>query len=147
MQDWLGKELNVGDKVLYPAGSGRSITMIIGEIVEFKDNGSVRIQPLNSSRWKQHYGTDYYVDTRTGKRIDPWKTYEQGTHFKSKGYYQHKATGNVITAEEHQALRGNTYFEYDYVSAVFQDWVKQRNDGPKPVTISVTENLTKWEAD
>lgn len=31
----------------------------------------VKVQPLRAARWKQHHGRTRYVDTRTGKGIDP----------------------------------------------------------------------------
>ena len=151
MEDWLGNKIDVGDKVIYAAGSGRSITMVIGEVVKFMDNGNVRIQPLKSSRWKQHYGTDYYVDTRTEKRFDPWASFDQGTHIKERTHFVHKVTGEKVfayTLSELAEILGKRYDEvmhaYEYVPFQWNDYVEKRNDGSKPVTISVTENITKW---
>lgn len=154
MKDWLGAELAVGDTVIYPAGSGRSITMVIGEIVGFGErteprwNGeddavepTIKVQPLRSSRWQQHYGRDYYVDVRTGKRIDPHRQAKDGTfpHIAEHGHYL-DADG-----ERHprQDYRGNEPL-YTYVPTAYRDHVEQRNDGPKPVTIHVTDNVTRW---
>lgn len=151
MKDWLGNDLQVGDTVIYPAASGRSITMVVGEITGFgeRDTGwdeaktepTIKIRPLRSSRWRQHRGTNYYVDNRTGKRIDPYRRAADGTfpHVADGGYYR-DAAGN---RHERQVYRGNDHL-FEYVPTVFADHVEKRHDGPKPVTIGVTENVTKW---
>lgn len=151
MQDWLGNDLGVGDMVIYPAGSGRSITMVVGQIVDFgqrrdwsgeeKTAPTIKIQPLGSSRWEQHYGTDYYVDTRTGKRIDPYRPAGDGSypHIAQRAYY----LGKDGTRHPNQDWSGNDA-QRVYVDAVFAEHVEKRHDGPKVVTIQITENVTKW---
>lgn len=157
MKDWLGKDLAVGDKVIYAVGSGRSITMVIGEIVGFGERTetcyhgpdqqltTIRVQPLRSSRWKQHRGTDYYVDARSGKRIDPWREAKDGTfpHIAVQGHYVDAAG----VRHKQQRYSGSGHHEYTYVPTEFREYVEKRNDGPKPVTIHVTENVTKWDDD
>ncbi len=163
MKDWLGQEYDKGDRVIYAAGSGRSITMIIGEVVEIKVNGNVRIQPLKSSRWKQHSARTHSIDTRTGKRIDKY----HDRNILSGGHYAENGTN--IKVEYDPGNPGGRYFgantgrkygyytedgrrlEHDdmhYVPTVHQPWVKEvREDAPRPVTISVTANITKWNGE
>jgi hypothetical protein len=158
VKDWLGNDLAVGDRVLYPAGSGRSITMVIGEITGFgeftepqwrsedKVLTTIKVQPLKASRWKQHHGTDFYVDTRTGKRIDPYRQAKDGSfpHIAVPGYYL-DADG---ARHEHQQYGrdacGAMREQCTYVSTVFRKHVEKRHEGPKPVTIHITENVTRW---
>jgi hypothetical protein len=164
MKDWLGNDYGPGDKVLYAAGSGRSITMVLAEVVSINEQifneetyGFVRIdktpssviasplrnnaerrttvtvQPLKSSRWKQHYGHTRYIDTRTGKGINPWLD----KHIAGGGYRINKLTGERMAADDYSTMN------YDWVTAEFKDYVKEIHDGPKPVTLTVTDNIVK----
>ena len=51
--DFLGGEYGPGDIVLYAAGSGRCIYMVLAGVVEIKENGNVVVQPLVGSRWSR----------------------------------------------------------------------------------------------
>lgn len=125
MRDFLGQEYDVGDEVLYAAMSGRSATMILGEVVDifeapaskWADSGKitkVKVQPLMSSRWKQHYGRRKYIDTRTGKSVDPFR--DGSEHY--EGW----------NGQENQPFAS-------HIEVV---------DEVRPVTITVTENVVKW---
>lgn len=149
MKDFLGNEYDVGDKVLYAAMSGRSVTMVLAEVVSInpKNEGkfTVTVRPLASSRWKQHHGRDYYVDTRTGEKVTHLYSsgnYESPDYWaKLGGYYDDKGNRWKADGSYHHEIiaRG-----YHYESGVLQPYIEQRNDGPKPVTITVTENIVKW---
>lgn len=189
MRDFLGNEYGAGDLVLYAAASGRSITMILGRVVSVserqersyeeleegkwgyvkkplldKDGNqmySVRIQPLNSSRWEHHDQRPYYVDSRTGEKIDRDK------HVREWGHYTLDSTGEVLPSEaDHYytyVKTRRTYYREDefdmvpeknpayierhlrtYHRTVYNDYVEERHEGAKPVTITVTENIIKW---
>jgi hypothetical protein len=138
--DWLGREYRVGDLILYAATSSRSVQMILGRVVEMRDNGNVKVQPLRSSRWKQHYGRQRWIDNRTGKGIDPY------CHVKSGGYQVWVDTGERISDEERWE-RLNRSRETRYVPTVFEDYVEKVDEGVKPVTLQITENIVRWDGD
>lgn len=141
--DFLGNEYKAGDYVIYAQSSGRCINMIKGQVVEIKENGNVRIQPLAGSRWKGHHARSYTVDNRTGKRIDPWSG--NGKHIKENSYYRYKDSGERVTEESERLRdRSSTVYERNYVPTVFHDYVETRTEPIKPVTISVTENIVKF---
>jgi hypothetical protein len=125
---------------------------------------SVRIQPLHSSRWEQHDPRTYYVDTRTGKTVDRY------SHVKEQSYYTDARTGERLPADcgeyyRYVKTRKTWYSEdhYDmvpeknpayipsecrtYHQTVFEDYIEERQEGPKPVTITVTENIVKWSGE
>lgn len=141
--DFLGNEYKAGDYVIYAVCPNRSINMIKGQVVEILESGKVKIQPIAGSRWTSHRGKTYSVDTRTGKRIDPWQG--NGKHIKEPGYYVYKDTGERVT-EESERLRGRSSrtYEREYVPTVFHDYVETRTDPIKPVTLTVTENIVKF---
>lgn len=154
MKDWLGKEYTVGDTVIYAAGSGRSITMVVARVLKFtekehpyKDGTTTHVQvlPIRSSRWKQHGGHTKYIDTRTGKGIDPWAG--KAKHMLVPGHEIDTRTGQKIP-EDNKPYNGGVPYEYrKYVYTVWQPWVKTVKEGVKPVTLTVTENITKWEGE
>lgn len=195
MKDFLGNEYGPGDLVIYAAASGRSITMVIGRVVKVNERTeidysrpvgggkrgyhrmpvtdrdgkqlvSVNIQPLNSSRWQQHDPRTYYVDKRTGEKIDRYK------HVKEAAYNTLNSTGErlpdncsvwtLYRKRERSVTDRNwgysdteSYKNPDYVpselrtyhATVFEDYVEERDEGPKPVTITVTENIVKWSGE
>lgn len=149
LRDFLGRDYGVGDTVVYAAGSGRSITMVFGEVVKIHDSGAISVQPLDSARWVQHHGSTHYIDTRTGKRIDPWAG--EGRHLKTPPMYRNKTTGETITSEEHHERRSKPGFyqrewsDWEYQPAVFADYVQEVKEGPKPVTLQITENVVRVE--
>lgn len=138
--DWLGQEVAVGDTIVYAAMSGRSVTMVLAKVVSFNESGSITVQPLQSSRWKQHYGRTRYIDTRTGKGIDPFAT---DKHTAEPSYCRHKQTGERLSAEDINNGRLG-YLDYEYVPAVWKDYVEQVKEPTSKVTLTVTANVTKW---
>ena len=179
MKDWLGREYDVGDLVLYAAMSGRSVTMVLGRVTkilvgpkygyanypadkltEDDKETKVQVQPIKSSRWKQHGNRNYYVDTRTGKHIDPWAG--NGRHIKTEAHYRDRNTGEHLTyfasaPGDRHVYRGGYYTnagrrvdreDREYVATEFQPWVEHRTEeAPRPVTLSITENIVKWDGE
>lgn len=147
--DFLGREYGVGDTVVYAAGSGRSITMVFGEVVKIHESGAINVQPLDSARWVQHHGSTHYIDTRTGKRIDPHAG--EGRHYETPPSYRHRTTGETLTSEDYHERRNVPGFylrdwsEWEYQRAVFHDYVQEVKEGPKPVTLQITENVVRVE--
>ncbi len=175
MTDWLGNEYGPGDRVLYAAGSGRSITMVLGEVIdayrvyrdqdsyswkrlsegeappllrvwdhdlkEYVDSGKpvdsehrVRVRPLGSSRWEQHSFKRYYVDTRTGKHMDPFSQWP--SHIKTGGY-RIDESGNRISATDYSPGSRSVPLEWN-------DYVEERREGEiRAVTLTVTENVVR----
>jgi hypothetical protein len=119
-----------------------------------EDSGlRVKIQPLRGARWEQHHGHKYYVDTRSDKRIDPWKG-KGYPHIKIMGHYIDTRSGGPIgDSQRYQHWAREKGLPYipsefvDYVHTEFQPWVEERNDGVKPVTLTVTDNIVKWEGE
>jgi hypothetical protein len=144
-QDFLGNEYKPGDYVIYAVTASQSINMIKAQVVEILDNGKVRLQPIAGSRWTSHRGKTYSVDTRTGKRINPWGA--NGKHIKEHSYYL-APDGKKYSMEEANKLpypeRDKITSSKNYVATVFHDYVETRTDPIKPVTISVTENIVKF---
>lgn len=142
--DFLGNEYGPGDYVIYAQVSDRSANMIKAQVLEIKENGRVKVQPLAGSRWKGHSARSYYVDKRTDDRIKP--SLDTGLHYKASPYYLNSATGEKISYEEYVALnwfdRGRG--KYRYVGGVLEDYVELRYDPVKPVTLTVTENIVKF---
>jgi hypothetical protein len=112
LTDFLGKEYGPGDLVIYGAMSGRSVNMVVGRVEEVYrvyydsnrlrwtrlDDGApevrhktnavrVKVQPLRGARWKQHHGRKRYIDTRTGKGINP--DAPSGKHLLRESHYVH----------------------------------------------------------
>ena len=200
MKDFLGNEYGVGDKVLYAAMSGRSVTIVLAEVVSItkhyrnidkwdwvkigldeevpfrtrwnretrQDEPTnerveteirVSVQPLNSSRWKQHYGRTRYIDTRTGKGIDPFSG--SGKHMVGN-YYERQSDGERVYYEDAKDwteftdhyYAGRWYFGapdaeipegWRWVKQEFKNYVKKIEEGPKPVTLSITDNIVLWQ--
>lgn len=144
----------------------------------------VKVQPLRGARWVQHSDKKYYVDSRTGKRINP--DAPSGKHIKVPSHYAHadgtpfdyEANKEAYEGEARYRPRGydhsyDTYFRRNYhvnhgklgaiahgwaaggsdikqlwyVSDEYNDYVEGRIEGPKPVTLEVTDNIVKWEGD
>ncbi len=197
MKDWLDQEYGVGDLVLYAAGSGRSITMVLARVVSiykvyrdpdkwgwtrigvdddppFKREWNreiknyvdtsereetelrVQVQPLNSSRWTQHHKRTRYIDTRTGKGID-WSVVDKKTGLYRHcdgGYFENPFTGEKVHEYEyhsHPELRhfrswdkSSLPYPWKRVERRFKDYVQEIKEEPKPVTLTVTENIVRW---
>lgn len=164
MKDWLGNEYDVGDKVLYAAASGRSITMVLAEVVrifEVPENSwdedgpkvtKVSVQPLRSSRWEQHSGRTRYLDTRTGKYVDPFRNKKHSVG----GYWEHESGERVNDddAQHHPIFRSIPYWWHDkeehrpegwhHVPWDFAPWIEKVETPTGPVTITITKNIVKW---
>jgi hypothetical protein len=178
--DWQGNEYGPGDIVLYPAQSGRSVTMVKAEVLDvyrvyhsrdtykwerviqgktlvWGDEDTelrVQVKPINSSRWKQHHGKDFYVDTRTDKRIDPWKSARHWKNADEAGDYCTKTGArldNGYSADDGcpgqrfpagSNLRYHDELHRRHVSIEFCDYVERRHQATEKVTLTVTENVT-----
>lgn len=143
MKDFLGKEFDVGDYVVYPAGSGRSITMVKAQVIRFTDK-SVIVQPLDSARWKQHHGTTRFRDTRTGKTFLPYSEAKSTLEHMARPYgYHHKQTGEWVSYEEVRSLPYQEQQQYEWAPVVWKDYVEQIHLGPQPVRLTVTSNIIR----
>lgn len=99
MKDWLGQEYQPGDYVTYAQMNGRAANIIVGQVDSFTDKGNVKVVPITGSRWKGH-SSKKYVDSRTGKGIDP--SFKK--HQKRESGYTQKSTGKFFTYEERNRL-------------------------------------------
>jgi len=156
MKDWLGQEISEGDTIIYAAMSGRSVTMVLATVVKFNDSGSVTVQPVKSSRWEQHSAPTWYVDFRTGKRINPYAPehvesggyylYPDGSRF-SGSYRWQRPDGTWDDEQPYQLGMARTALKMvsgTYQPTIFKDHVIKRTGEVKAVTLTVTENITKW---
>jgi len=141
--DFLGNEYKAGDYVVYAQISGRCANMIKAQVLEIKEDGKVKVQPLAGSRWTGHSNRSYSVDTRTGKRIDPWRGNDK--HIKEHSHYVDEY-GEKYSMEEHRKLpwQDRVSKKFDYVATVFHDYVETRTEPVKAVTLTVTENIVKF---
>lgn len=146
--DWLGQEYGPDDLVLYAAMSGRSCNMVLGRVVRFGPR-SVTVAPVKGAR-RQHGGRTRYIDTRTGKGIDPWAASRK--HIKRESGRENTETGEFISYDDLHALSLPWREEearyprapdgpWKYVPAVFHDYVKTSEP---QVTLTVLKNVTKW---
>lgn len=177
MKDWLGNEYDVGDLVLYAAMSGRCVTMVLGRVLEIyqgpkygygykrqdkldddEKETKVKVQPLKSSRWKQHYGRTRYVDTRTGKGIDPYVTEKTGEYrHRTGGYFENTTTGERVYDvydKYHPDFQHYHHWDkstmppgWELVKSELKPYVKEIKEPTASVTISITENIVKWDGE
>lgn len=149
MKDFLGQEYAEGDFILYAAMSGRSCNMVLGYVLKFNESGSVKVQPVKSARWTQH-GRTRYIDTRTGKGVDPHRSPK---HILKDAHFTDKVTGVEVSYAEMYAYldehygKGyrNFYHDYlDYVPVQYQPWIEVQKDVIEPVTLTITDNIVRW---
>jgi len=153
VKDFLGQEYDVGDKVLYAAGSGRSITMVLAEVVgiskHYRDPDEwhwVKVgmdDPVpHKRRWnretKEYDPLAEEVDTEIRVSVQPLNSSRWEQHSRVK-VYTDKRTGETIKNpydDEHwgAGTKGN----------LFKDHVEITEFPPKPVTLSVTDNIVLW---
>lgn len=131
MQDWLGNEYGEGDLVLYPRQLSHSTSITLGRVVTVREK-TVTVMPVKSSRYK-HWGRTRYIDTRTGKPIDPYR----GDHLAEGGCYLNPDTGER-TSDSHVA---RSWDRYEY--RPHKDYIRSENT-QSPVTLTVLENITRW---
>lgn len=156
MKDFLGQPYGVGDHIIYPVMSGNSIAVVLAKVLEIQD-AKVVVEPVRSSRWKQHYGRTRYIDTRTGKGIDPDLRRKDGTepHIETDAHMRDKLTKEVIPyAQETKYLeakygydkRYHRYEYLEYVPVVYKDYV-QEVKVPSKAVLTVTANIVKWDTE
>ncbi len=143
MKDFLDNEISEGDIVVYPAGSGRSITMIKAEVKSIKDNGVV-VQPLHSSRWSHHSNKTIYRDSRTGRSFQP---YSEGArqHMQRPYGYINNDTGEWVEYDLHHLPRQERVGQYSWAPVIWRDYVEKVVEAPKPVHLKITENIVLIE--
>ena len=149
MEDFLGQTYEVGDIILYAAMSGRCVTMVQAKVLAIREN-SVTVEPIDSARWKQHYGRTQYIDSRNGKPFDPHHD-KNVVHMEREQGYTHKETGEFLTRDEYYARRPNynphdsgPYYsfsrDWDYTSEIWKDYVTINQTKAK-VTLKVLQNI------
>lgn len=153
--DWLGNEISVGDTVIYPVSSGGAMALalaVVDSINTYEDGSlkSVTVSLLerdgsDASRW--HHGWTYtrYIDSQTGKGIDP--DAGNGKHIAIEAHYVNRVNKNKISIEGYYnlPLKGTRWGDWEYVPSKFKDYVQQIKLPPKPRTLTVIENITKVE--
>lgn len=153
MKDWLGNEYDVGDKVIYAAGSGRSITMVLAEVVKIR---KVCRDP-DSWNWVEigldeeaPFKTMWNHDTRQREPTDERETTEFRVTVQplnSSRWQQHHEQRRFEDKRTGQPIK-NPYSEEHWLGAIdqhFKDHVREIKSPPKPVTLMVTENIVLWQ--
>ncbi len=148
MKDFLGNDFEVGDTIVYPKMSGRSVALCQGVVLKFNESGSVTVQPMVES-WdggRERSGTTRYIDTRTGKGFSPYADSAK-KHMERPWGYKHKVTDKWISYEEYHAMNDDRRVyqteaqrEYTWASVIWKDYVKKETT-VKPVTITRTDNI------
>lgn len=149
-KDFLGQEYGVGDTIVYAGTRDRSVQMVLAKVVKFNESGSVQVQPVQKdSRWKQHHGSSKWIDSRTGKKIDPYAD----EHVLEPSKRRHRVTGALLSSEEFHRLAYHPHrdvrmihaeqSDWEYVPYVFKDHVVKIEIPVRPVTLQVTENIIK----
>ncbi len=117
MLDFYGKELSVGDKVLYGTGYAALKEGVVERINE--DKGFISIRCYRSQNGVQ--SRVKYYNELTGKWINPWhhRAQEAGSY--------HKETGLKLTsAQVSKYTYGNNYYERspnpEYVPEELREW-------------------------
>jgi hypothetical protein len=110
MQDWLGNEYGPGDLVVYAALSGRSITMVLGRVVDvykvYRDPDKyewARLaegeEPPFHRKWnhdtKSYDRTDERIESELRVKILPLKSSRWQQHGGNK-HYEDSRTGKTI---------------------------------------------------
>jgi len=152
--DWLGQEVRVGDYVTYPVARGRSINVALATVDKIAKDEEypneiryVFVTPLENtgSRWSHGTGKSRYIDNRTGKGIDPWAG--AGKHMARSSCHRNVHTGEIFEYAEYLEIfksnRAASWSDYEYVPAVFKDYVEEVEIGPKSRKLTVVENITK----
>jgi hypothetical protein len=142
VKDFLGRDCTEGDIIVYPAGSGRSITMIKARLLKIKDNG-VTVQPIVGARWQQHHGRTEYRDSRTGKSFNQ---YSKGAEkHMVQGYgAEHKETGDWLSYEDWKELPYPVRDrDWKWAPVIWKEYVVTEKVGPKPVHLTVTANIVR----
>ncbi len=157
MKDFLGNEFTVGDIIVYPKTSGRSVALVKATVLKFNESGSVSVQPeLESWQGGRPRGvTTHYVDTRTGKRFPPYSTRSE-QHKQRPSGYEHKVTGEWLsTAEwgeaEDQARRSGRLSwqeiherrqQWTWTPVIWKPYVAEESV-IQPVTLTRTDNIVR----
>lgn len=173
LTDFLGNPLAIGDTVVYASTVGRSAALTKGVIVGPGKSGGVKVQRTEVS-WrgdvKKQIG---YIDSRTGKGINP----DFHKHQK-RGYgYVHKVSGefveNISTKQYinyaevqawHKANPHSGYYysspkppeykqnpdfiksDWEFVRPVYKDYVTEVQKEAPPVTVG-TGSMLKVPSD
>lgn len=107
----------------------------------------VQIQPSNSTRWTQHNTRTRYKNRNTGKYMNPDSG--NGKHVERKSGFNHIPSGRFLTYEEvreefgNMALYSHNHPDLKWIPVVYKDYVEVVKEDPKPVTLTITENITR----
>lgn len=167
----MGVEFDIGDTVVYASTVGRSAKLTRGVVVGFK-GGGVQIRRTETS-WGGKVGKETrYIDSRTGKGIDP--SYEK---HQVRGYgFIHKPTGDFLTYtdlyrrkilnydeiydengrprywsyyDRKQPKYNTEYIESDYQSVrpIYKDYVQEVEKESRPVNVGLGNILKVGEVE
>lgn len=135
--------------MLYAGMSGRSATVALGRVIRFGPK-SVTVARLKDARGFRSGGRTRYIDTRTGKGIDPFHN-DKGIARDSG--YENAETGEFVANRELWSLsyderrarypRMSEGGPWRHVSWQLHPWIEVVTPESQ-VTLTVLENVTKW---
>lgn len=142
MKDWLGKEYDVGDLVLYaPRGYG-GINMYIGEVVRFTPTRVV-VRPIASARYGKCRDSYIMIDKRTGKKLRPYEWQNKEHMERDSGYLLED--GTYISHSQLQQYPWRARPKVTYAAPIWKSYVVKVNTYARPVALQIVKNVTKWE--
>lgn len=160
--DVAGNTIEVGDWVVYPQMSGRSVQIVLGKLVGW--NGSTaQIERVEGGRWTPGYRSTKHRDRRTGANIniytDDWR------HWEIRPHSTYVLDGEEISQEEldrqhplsesfnngwgrtsqsdYHALIARRQYKPSYHPGALKDYVEEYTAPLKPVTIHNVRNIVK----
>lgn len=117
----------------------------------WQDEASVQLRvvvsPTNSTRWTQHRDRTRYKNRNTGKYMDP--NSGDGKHVERSSGFIHVPSGRYLSYDdvEHEfgssALFSSRNDDLQWVNTIYKDYVEEVKEAPKPVILTVTENITR----
>lgn len=84
------------------------------DIGECETELRVLVQPLRSARWEQHHAKSYYIDSRSGRRIDPGRSKKYvavPSHFESTEGVTYDYDGEKLAWEQGEGRYSRNTFD------------------------------------
>jgi hypothetical protein len=158
--DIAGHTLAIGDTVVYPQQSGRSVQMVLGELISWNGK-TAQIRRSGGSRWKPSYENTRYRDTRTGKNVNIYAGNYEHFEVKPRSYLKHSETGEELSDVEHRqrypfvssyvyggGIKDDRYkWLAKYDQGVLKEYIEKYSEDAKPVTIKNVSNIVKVVVD
>jgi hypothetical protein len=151
--DVAGNTINIGDPVVYPQMSGRSVQQVLGKLVAYNGK-TAQIERVEGGRWKAGYQSTKHRDTRTGKNINVWSNSMAHWLRQPSLTYVHEDPSKPALTEREFFARfpwsrssqpSDERFKYTrtYDRGQLHDYMEEFTEPLKPVTIRCLDNIVK----